>query len=464
MTTKNSINTAPNPPRDDAAPISHSALRTSHSPHFVDILALALATTLAVWTTAYICRVPMISAPAPLTIALMLAAILLGGFVAGRYTHRGTRGGLYAGALSGVVNLLIISSIISELHKNHSPYATPLAMLLWPAGSISLTAALAAIGAFLGKLTRTPATRDLHWPGLLAWTLPIATFPLITAGGLVTAWGSGLAVPDWPNSFGYNMFLLPLSQMQGGVFYEHAHRLMGTLVGLIAITLAVYTSCTEKRSWVIAFAWLVVLGVGFQGLLGGLRVTGHITTATAPAAMAPSTELAIIHGVFAQLLFATMTALAAVCSRAWQSPRTQPLVSYSAQTDYALTFLLVGVTSLQLFLGALLRHKDLFVTLHITNAVVVAILAFACGLRAWGLYESAAPLKRTGLVVICLVFLQLLLGVAALIFRTPLNLHPTPLHALSTTLHQANGALLMASTLTLAFWTARLLRLPPPKS
>src|SRR5437588_5766919 len=102
----------------------------------------------------------------------------------------------------------------------------------------------------------------------LALLTAAATFPLIFMGGLVTSHGAGLAVPDWPNSFGYNMFLFPPSRWVGGIFYEHTHRLMGTVVGMLSIALTVWAWRTELRRWV---RWLVtglLLAVCVQGTLG----------------------------------------------------------------------------------------------------------------------------------------------------------------------------------------------------
>ncbi|MBI3799408.1 MAG: hypothetical protein HY268_20880 [Deltaproteobacteria bacterium] len=72
----------------------------------------------------------------------------------------------------------------------------------------------------------------------LALLTAVATFPLLFVGGLVTSTGAGLAVPDWPTTFGYNMFLYPWSKMVGGIFYEHSHRLLGSAVGFLTILLA----------------------------------------------------------------------------------------------------------------------------------------------------------------------------------------------------------------------------------
>ena len=428
-------------------------------------LALGFAITVAVWTVAYVCRMPMVQAPAALTVTAMLLTVVAGGCVAGRSLPRPFVGSALAGALSGLLDILMIGALFSEIRQSHPDFATPAAVAMWVGGSIALNAALAALGAALARAVSPSRPASLAPPfnakAVLAWTLPVATLPLITAGGLVTAWGAGLAVPDWPSSFGYNMFLLPLSQMQGGTFYEHAHRLMGTLVGLTSLTLALYLTFHDRRGWVKTFAWILFVCVCLQGLLGGLRVTGRLTSDIDAAAMRPSTALAIVHGVFAQLVFALMAGLACACSRIWQS-NAQPLRTPAAQTDYVFTAALVLLMVVQLVLGALLRHLNLFVILHITNSVFVTLLALASGVRAWGIYEGARPIQRAGLVVVVIVFAQLTLGLFALILRHPLAVHPTASHAIFTTLHQANGALLMAACIVLLFWTFRLARFPAP--
>src|SRR6185436_11650599 len=89
--------------------------------------------------------------------------------------------------------------------------------------------------------------RPLH---LLALLTAAATFPLIFMGGLVTSHGAGMSVPDWPNSYGYNMFLFPPRLWIGGILYEHTHRLAGTVVGMLSIALTVVAWRTEPRRWV----------------------------------------------------------------------------------------------------------------------------------------------------------------------------------------------------------------------
>src|SRR5262245_65461932 len=97
------------------------------------------------------------------------------------------------------------------------------------------------------------------WPRRLALMTAIATLPLLFVGGLVTSTGAGLAVPDWPTTFGYNMFLYPWSKMIGGIFYEHSHRLIGSVVGFLTILLAVTLWYKESRQWL---RWLGIVGLG----------------------------------------------------------------------------------------------------------------------------------------------------------------------------------------------------------
>src|SRR5689334_16411672 len=127
------------------------------------------------------------------------------------------------------------------------------------------------------------------WPHRLAVALALVTFPLIWVGGLVTTYDAGMAVPDWPNTYGYNLFLYPWQTWLYGpweLFIEHGHRLLGSLVGMLAIALVVSAwLCRASR----AVRWLSVItlaAVVMQGTLGGLRV------------IEDQIQLAKIHGCF----------------------------------------------------------------------------------------------------------------------------------------------------------------------
>src|SRR4029453_16501788 len=110
------------------------------------------------------------------------------------------------------------------------------------------------------------------WPHRIAVVLACATFPLLFIGGLVTSKGAGLAVPDWPTTFGYHMFLYPWSKMVGNIFYEHSHRLVASAVGLLTIALTLAFWLRERRHWLRWLGVVALLLVILQGVIGGLRV------------------------------------------------------------------------------------------------------------------------------------------------------------------------------------------------
>ncbi len=86
---------------------------------------------------------------------------------------------------------------------------------------------------------------------------------LVGLGGLVTSHGAGMAVPDWPNTYGYNMFFFPVSQWVGGIFYEHTHRLVASGVGLLTVVLALWLYGRSARPFMRwTGAALLLLGVG----------------------------------------------------------------------------------------------------------------------------------------------------------------------------------------------------------
>ena len=229
----------------------------------------------------------------------------------------------------------------------------------------------------------------------LAVATAAATCVLIVFGGLVTNTGAALAVPDWPTTFGHNMFLFPPSQMVGGVFYEHSHRLLGALVGLLTVALAVtlWRAGGRLRTLGIVAAVAVVV----QGVIGGLRV---VLTADG---------LALIHGPFAQAFFALVVALALATSTRMAEP--------GPATDGATRGLTVAtalVVYLQIVFGALLTHAG-YLAIHLAGAVAVFVVApMATGrLRRSG-DAIAAPAAR---VLLLLLGVQLLLGLGSYVAR-----------------------------------------------
>ncbi len=183
----------------------------------------------------------------------------------------------------------------------------------------------------------THAERRLH---LFARVLVICTFFLVIAGGLVTSTGSGLAVPDWPLSYGQVM-----PPMVGGIFYEHGHRMVATVVGLLTVILAVWLWRVERRTWVRVLGASALLAVIVQGVLGGLTVLLLLPT-----------PVSVMHATLAQSFFAATVVLALVTSPGWRSVRPVDLPIARRTKFLALTA--ASSILLQLVLGAWMRHSD----------------------------------------------------------------------------------------------------------
>src|ERR1700757_2976332 len=208
---------------------------------------------------------------------------------------------------------------------------------------------------------------------LLYWYAVVAAASvslLICSGGLVPSHEAGMAVPDWPNTFGYNIFLFPISRWVGGVFFEHTHRLIASTVGLLTVILCIALFVIESRRWVKTLGLIAVGAVIVQGILGGLRVTEN------------NAVLGLFHGCLAQSFFALMATIALVTSRFWerleqagsgserqrkgvttrQSPNTPnlaPLTSHLSLLTSCRRWVVVvtGMVFLQLVLGASMRHS-----------------------------------------------------------------------------------------------------------
>jgi heme a synthase len=281
--------------------------------------------------------------------------------------------------------------------------------------------------------------RAAHWLALLTGGV---TLVLIVAGGLVTNTGSALAVPDWPTTFGHNMFLYPWSQMVGGVFYEHSHRLLGALVGLLTIGLA---AALWRLGGGLRLAGVVaVIVVVAQGLLGGLRV------------VLLQDVLAIVHGCLAQAFVALLAGLALATSRRAGQP-VAPLEP-GARTAVLLA---AAVVYVQIVFGALLTHAG-WLELHLVGAVAVfAFVPIAAARLRRGGDALGAPLARTLLV---LLIVQLVLGIAALAVWLDPQLAPALVLALPAA-HRLAGSLVLAVAVMLAIrvWPATPHTSPLPK-
>jgi len=285
-----------------------------------------------------------------------------------------------------------------------------------------------------------------------------ATLFLIFAGGMVTSTGSGLAVPDWPLSYG---MLMP--PMVGGIFYEHGHRLVATTVGVFTLVLAVWTTRREARSGVRRLAWVALLAVVAQGVLGGLTVILLLPT-----------PISVSHACLAQAVFCVMIALAYSTSREWL--RAEARESDAAGLRRAST-LAVAAVYLQLVLGALMRHlhaglaipdfplalgrlvppfDSQGVALHFSHRVFALLVLAAVG-WAWVCARSTADvrLRRNATLALGLTLLQVVLGASAVLSARA---------ALPTTLHVVNGAAVLGACFLLALRAFHLLQAPAPSA
>lgn len=262
------------------------------------------------------------------------------------------------------------------------------------------------------NLIDPPPGRWLHRLSVLAVCL---VWPLIWIGGLVTTYDAGMAVPDWPNTYGYNLFLYPYETWLLGPFdllIEHGHRLLGAVVGMVAIGIVVLACLTDPRRWMIPLAIGLLLAVIGQGVLGGMRVILGDRT------------LAMVHGCVGPAFFALCVSMAAVTSRRWWNAAATgavptdrlPLPSISRAT-LALAAMLVAVSYGQLVLGARLRHIQpeappleflMTIHLHVTVALVLWLLV---AIGWWRLRRCGdLTLSRGTLALLGFVGVQILLG------------------------------------------------------
>jgi cytochrome c oxidase assembly protein subunit 15 len=228
--------------------------------------------------------------------------------------------------------------------------------------------------------TTNPPVKDRRynsWLNRFAWLTAFATLLLICSGGMVTSKGVGLAVPDWPTTFGYNMFFFPVSKWIGGVLFEHTHRLIASTVGFLTIILAIWLWRAEDRQTVKTLGLLAVAGVILQGILGGLRVTML------------KDQIGIFHACLAQAFFGLLVLIATTTTDFWRNfPQNSTVLNGRVLERLSLLRKIAIATTItiytQLALGATMRHqhKDL------------AILDFPTANGAWIPNTSAEALTK----------------------------------------------------------------------
>ena len=288
--------------------------------------------------------------------------------------------------------------------------------------------------------------------------LAASSLLLITAGGLVTSTGSGLSVPDWPNSYGYFMFSFPLSQMVGGVFYEHGHRLIASTVGMMTIGLALWLTRVESRRWVRHLGWLALAAVIAQGILGGITVLFFLPT-----------PVSVSHAGLAQLFFALVVSLAIFTSPGWRegygrdAPEERAIINDQALRGLALVTPVA--IFLQIMVGATMRHTGAGLAIpdfplafgrlippvwdggiaihfaHRVGALVVTMLVVALTGHILAHWRSRTELTKPALLLLVVVAAQIFLGAWTILSERDVGVNSA---------HVATGAALFVTAVALA--------------
>ena len=366
----------------------------------------------------------------------------------------------------------------------------------------------------------------MHRPWLyrIAVLTAVMTFVLICMGGIVTGTDSGLAVPDWPTTFGYNMFLYPLSKTVSGflvnidsnlqtdldngdlsdnlrnaletneisisenaaisteedgsrwrltdneneriytliksgerldvyvhgVLYEHTHRLIGSVVGVLTILLLVAIWAKDDRRWLKLLGVIALLAVIAQGVMGGLRVT-HL-----------SRTLAIIHACFAQVFFVLTACIVIFTSRGW-GQSWQSIEGDGASRLRRLSVITLALIYVQFIFGAVLRHTGARLDAHLLFAALVTIHVFLLSGRVLRDYLGHLRLVRPVLILSGLLAVQLVLGGAAYVaeFTAAGNVLSPLAGVIITTAHVAIGALMLVMSAAVTVCVYRLTSLTP---
>ncbi len=290
-----------------------------------------------------------------------------------------------------------------------------------------------------------------QWPHRVALLTAWATFPLLFVGGLVTSKGAGLAVPDWPTTFGHNMFLYPWSKMGGDIFYEHSHRLVASGVGFLTLTLALLLWLHERRKWLRWLGLVALALVITQGVIGGLRVVLLEGT------------LAIIHACFAQAFFALTVSLVFFTSQEWKEG-AQKIGLPDAGRLQRLCALTTAMIYVQGVFGAVLRYAGAGLHAHLLFAALVALHVALLSGRILRFHSDHPKLYLPAVFLGGLLILQLVLGLGSYLAKfTSLGIAlPSSGVVLLTTSHVVTGALMLVTSLVLTLRSYRLLTLPEP--
>jgi cytochrome c oxidase assembly protein subunit 15 len=291
------------------------------------------------------------------------------------------------------------------------------------------------------------------------------TVLLVLAGSLVTSTGSGLSVPDWPSTYGWNMFTFPPSKWVGGILYEHGHRLIASGVGFLTIILAAWLWLKERRRWLAWIGLAALATVVAQGVLGGLTVMFFLPASVSTA-----------HAGLAEIFLCLTIAIALFTSPGWIEGYGVPdlddlTLRRLATTTTVLIYaqILVGATmrhtgaglaipDFPLMFGRLVPdHWDPKIAIHFAHragAVIVTLAIVATARDVWYHHRRRRELTRPAALLLVLVAVQVTLGGVTVLSQRDV---------LVNSLHVVCGALVLATSLvlTLRTWRVKFADVPP---
>ena len=277
--------------------------------------------------------------------------------------------------------------------------------------------------------------RGLH---RFAIVLSSCIFLLIVAGALVTSEDAGLSVPDWPTSFG-SIYKIP--PMVGGVKFEHTHRMIAEGVGLLTILFCIAVFLKDQRRWLRNLSLAAIGTVVAQGVLGGITVLYFLPWYISSA-----------HAMLAQTFFSLAVLIAVYTGATWMQPAPPKLSDEGSPSTRTLTILSICAIYLQLFFGAGFRHSGISILPHLVNAVLTAGILTWTAVRLLSRYGQIAELRRPAATILALLLIQLGFGFAACLTRVVWGknaVQPLPSMVITTVVHVAIGALLLAASFVL---------------
>ena len=282
------------------------------------------------------------------------------------------------------------------------------------------------------------------WHHRIAVLIAVVTFVVIGAGALVTSEEAGLSVPDWPTSYGHYVKWPPLFP---GVVYEHSHRVIAWVTGMCTLAIAFWTWFVDNRRWMKYLAFGALGTIVAQGILGGMTVLHNLPPAISTA-----------HSAVGQTFFCIAMAIAVFTGRQWVEETPQLVADGGHPKLIVLCWYSILILYIQLIFGGMFRHHGMSWAPHVINAVSVALILTWTGVRAILQFSRVEPIRRSAVLLLFLLVVQIFLGFAAFFTRVAEipGIAPSDFWlVLSTVAHVAVGALLLATTVVLTLQTWR---------